>query len=212
MGNHLPIAKSKKETNIYKLRKERGKTQEEIAKLIGCTAKTYRGYETGEQPPYVVHLITLADYYHVSTDYILDRSTFRTPERNFIGNITGLSDVAIQHLKTVHEVFPQDTEIRFLNFLLSGSRFSHLTYLFDTFISPTMIVLLAEDPASGELTPVTEEAFNSDATIPRKVMIDFNKDAIGLGFSKDMVDQSIFRKLNNLFDDWRKTWFNNKFA
>lgn len=206
MGKQLPVLKLKKETNLYKLRKESGKTQEEIAKLIGCTAKTYRGYETGEQPPYIGHLITLADYYHVSTDYILDRSSFRTPERDYIGKTTGLSDVAIQHLNAVHEASPKAAEICFLNFLLEGFRLDNLALLFDRFINPTMSITLAEDPASGELTPITEEAYNSKDTIPRKVTIDFNKDAIGLGFTKDMVEQSIFRKLNDLFSEWRDAW------
>lgn len=53
------------------LRKDADKTQEEIARVLGCQREVYRRYEKGisEIPTWAV--IKLAQYYHTSTDYIL---------------------------------------------------------------------------------------------------------------------------------------------
>lgn len=86
------------ETNLKKLRKEYGYTQGALAEKIGCTEKTLRSWESGENLPGTYHLLKLADLFHVSTDYILDRSEFRSPENDFIGEYTGLSDQAVRVL------------------------------------------------------------------------------------------------------------------
>ncbi|MGE7623552.1 helix-turn-helix domain-containing protein [Viridibacillus sp. NPDC096237] len=58
---------------IY-LRKQKGKTQQDIAKVIGITRPAYTAYETGKRNPDYDTLEKIADYYDVSTDYLLGRS------------------------------------------------------------------------------------------------------------------------------------------
>lgn len=60
---------------IEDLRIDNDKTQREIARLLGCHLETYRRYEKGFREIPLWALIKLADYYEVSTDYILGRST-----------------------------------------------------------------------------------------------------------------------------------------
>lgn len=55
------------------LREENGLKQEDVAKILGIQQTVYSRYERGTQPLPIKHLVTLADYYHVSTDYILGR-------------------------------------------------------------------------------------------------------------------------------------------
>ena len=50
------------------------KSQTEIASLLHTTQQQYSKYESGIQEIPVHHLLTLADYYHVSTDYLLGRT------------------------------------------------------------------------------------------------------------------------------------------
>ena len=52
------------------LREDHDKTQQEIAALLNMHRSVYRRYENGERetPSWVV--VKLAQYYHVSTDYI----------------------------------------------------------------------------------------------------------------------------------------------
>lgn len=56
---------------IRELRKERNLTQEDIGTLLNTSKQYYNKYETTDIPLPIVHLITLANFYGVSTDYIL---------------------------------------------------------------------------------------------------------------------------------------------
>lgn len=53
------------------LREDHDKTQSETAEILNMHRSVYRRYETGERetPAWVV--VKLAEYYHVSTDYLL---------------------------------------------------------------------------------------------------------------------------------------------
>ena len=53
------------------LRIDADKTQEEIAEVLNCQREVYRRYEKGIHEIPVWALIKLAEYYQVSTDYIL---------------------------------------------------------------------------------------------------------------------------------------------
>lgn len=53
------------------LRIDADKTQEEIAEILNCKREVYRRYEKGIYDIPVWALIKLAEYYQVSTDYIL---------------------------------------------------------------------------------------------------------------------------------------------
>lgn len=55
------------------MREDRDKTQRHIADLLHTTQQQYAKYEQGIQEIPVHHLIKLADYYGVSTDYLLGR-------------------------------------------------------------------------------------------------------------------------------------------
>ncbi len=56
------------------LREDHDKTQREIAQVIGTSQTMYARYERGANELPIRHLIQLADYYQVSTDYILGRT------------------------------------------------------------------------------------------------------------------------------------------
>ena len=53
------------------LRIDADKTQEEIAAVLDCQREVYRRYEKGIHEIPVWAVIKLAEYYQVSTDYIL---------------------------------------------------------------------------------------------------------------------------------------------
>ena len=61
------------------LRDDHDKTQQEIADVLNMHRSVYRRYESGERetPAWVV--VKLAEYYHVSTDYLLGRTNYPTP-------------------------------------------------------------------------------------------------------------------------------------
>lgn len=59
---------------IRDLREDNDKTQQEIADFLGTSQTMYARYERGANELPIRHLIKLADYYSVSTDYILGRT------------------------------------------------------------------------------------------------------------------------------------------
>lgn len=56
------------------LREDKDMKQVQIAKLLGIQQTVYSRYERGAQNIPLEHLLYLADYYNVSTDYILGRT------------------------------------------------------------------------------------------------------------------------------------------
>ena len=64
--------------NLRDIRKAHGKTQKQIAKLLGISQQSYSAYENGVSQPPRNALIKLAEYYQVSTDYLLDRTSLPT--------------------------------------------------------------------------------------------------------------------------------------
>lgn len=56
---------------IRDLREDNDKTQQQIADYLIMNLGVYRRYENGTREIPVWALIKLAEYYHVSTDYIL---------------------------------------------------------------------------------------------------------------------------------------------
>ena len=60
--------------NLRALREDRDIKQKDIAKYLNVSQNTYSQYETGVISLTAEILIKLADYYHVSVDYLLDRT------------------------------------------------------------------------------------------------------------------------------------------
>lgn len=59
--------------NLAVLRKECGLSQQKLASDIGLARNTICQYESGNRVPDVSTLVLLADYFGVSTDYLLGR-------------------------------------------------------------------------------------------------------------------------------------------
>ena len=62
---------------IRELREDRDLTQAEIAAVLGTSQQHYSKYENGKYEMPVRAVIILADYYNVSTDYLLGRTECR---------------------------------------------------------------------------------------------------------------------------------------
>ena len=63
---------------LAKLRKERGILQKELANYLNVTVATISNYEKGVHAPDYETLIKLADFFDVSTDYLLQRTDYRS--------------------------------------------------------------------------------------------------------------------------------------
>ena len=75
---------------LKELRTKSGYKQEEICSLLGMKIGTYRNYEQGIREMNGETLIRFANYFNVSTDYILGRSDDQTINHNPCSHITDI--------------------------------------------------------------------------------------------------------------------------
>ena len=65
--------------NIRSIRIDKGYTQTQIAERLGISQNTYSQYEIGILNYPVDTVVKLADFYGVSTDYLLGRTSSKEP-------------------------------------------------------------------------------------------------------------------------------------
>ncbi len=80
--------------NLKTLRESKKLTKKAVAENVGITERAYIAYEYGERDVSTATLSKLADFYHVTTDYLLGRET-TAPEP--------LDDLSIQFNMTALE-------------------------------------------------------------------------------------------------------------
>jgi len=66
---------------LKQLRKEKEKTQEDLAAVLQVSPSTIGMYEQGRRIPDTDKLNKLADYFEVSVDYLLGRTDIRKPAK-----------------------------------------------------------------------------------------------------------------------------------
>lgn len=64
---------------LYRLRVERGIYQKQLAAYLHVSVGTISNYENGIHSPDLKTLCKLANYFHVSADYLLDRTEYISP-------------------------------------------------------------------------------------------------------------------------------------
>ena len=69
----------KMELRIRDLREDNDLKQKEIADYLMCDQSLYSKYERGERDLPLEYAAKLADYYGVSIDYLLCRTSIKTP-------------------------------------------------------------------------------------------------------------------------------------
>lgn len=84
--------------NLKTIRKERNMRQEDIARYLNVKQATYSGYENGKYEPTIETLCKLADYYKVSTDYLIGRKW-----NNDISYLTNKQIECVNMIKQLNE-------------------------------------------------------------------------------------------------------------
>lgn len=88
------------------LREERKMAQKEIASLLGLTYSAIGKYETDSNKPSSDTIHQLADFFQVSTDYLLGRSEIRFPADKIIA----------EHNEMIADL-PEEARREILNFV-----------------------------------------------------------------------------------------------
>ena len=63
------------DTRMRELREDRDLSQAQVAKILNCDQSLYSKYERGQRELPLRFALLLADYYHVSLDYLMCRTT-----------------------------------------------------------------------------------------------------------------------------------------
>ena len=81
--------------NIKKLRVARGLNQVEFAKILGVSKQCVSNWENDNVMPSIEMLVKIADFFNVTTDYILGRN-----EKKHL-DVSGLTDEQISHVSLI---------------------------------------------------------------------------------------------------------------
>ncbi|MBO5090930.1 MAG: helix-turn-helix transcriptional regulator [Clostridia bacterium] len=81
--------------NIKRLRLARGLNQVEFAKAMGVSKQCISNWENDNVMPSIEMLVKIADFFNVSTDYVLGRN-----EKTYI-DVSGLTDEQISHISLI---------------------------------------------------------------------------------------------------------------
>lgn len=80
---------------IKKLRKSRGISQVQLANQLGVTKQSISNWENDNIQPSIEMLMKLAEYFKVSTDYMLGLDSKKTLD------VTNLTDDQVAHIKFI---------------------------------------------------------------------------------------------------------------
>lgn len=94
--------------NLSILRKQNGLSQQKLGLEVGLASNTICQYESGRRIPDVNTLILLANYFQVSTDYLLGRETpsersISTERKQLLEKIESLTDNQVDFILSVIE-------------------------------------------------------------------------------------------------------------
>lgn len=89
--------------NIEKLRRQKRLTQEQLADILGIGRDTMGRYEAEITDMKVSTLIVLADYFNVTTNYVLGRT-----DKQFIDKTKVIDSLTKAHSKIISELFMEE--------------------------------------------------------------------------------------------------------
>ncbi|MED9903574.1 MAG: helix-turn-helix transcriptional regulator [Lachnospiraceae bacterium] len=84
---------------LKQLRTERQVSQSELATVLNISNRTISMYEQGNSEPNVETLIKIANYFNVTTDYLIGLSEGKTTDLQKLYEEIGLSEASIDYLK-----------------------------------------------------------------------------------------------------------------
>ena len=85
---------------IKNLRQSRELNQVQLAEKLGVKKQSISNWENDNIMPSVDMLIRIADFFHVSTDYLLGRDV-QNPDAPLMLDVTGLTPGQIEHIRFI---------------------------------------------------------------------------------------------------------------
>ena len=110
-------------TRIAELRKEKGLTQENLAKEFHIDSSLIGHYERGRKIS-IDMLCQIAKYFETSTDYLLGLTNCKTPKTDYRAfcDATGIDDTAVEILEEINFVYKGQYLIPIINYLIKQEK------------------------------------------------------------------------------------------
>lgn len=190
------------EDRLTDLIKDSEESQNAIASKLGVSSATLSNYKSGKKDASISKLCLIADYFGVTTDFLLGRSINKTNENDAIGRELGLSDETIDILREDEKIFDSSkitpdyySVANIINLLVNQVRFPELCKRFSDLRGRIEFNPLINDciPSASK---IEKEEFN-------RKWIELKKSALGNGIKVDLLhgDKEILRhKYNEVFD------------
>jgi len=114
-------------------------TQKQLAEAVGLKPQSISQYLDGASTPSYSTLVDIADYFHVSTDYLLGRSDVITDDMSIsaIGSQLGLSEKSVseiqEHSQIIERLLSHEQTQRLFKCIASFHDYSMNAYIEDVF-------------------------------------------------------------------------------
>ncbi|MCI9571071.1 MAG: helix-turn-helix transcriptional regulator [Lachnospiraceae bacterium] len=102
-------------TTLAMLRKEKGLVQKELAALLNLSVSAVSSYEKSVHAPDLAMLGRLAEFYGVTTDYLLGRTEYRCPPESLSRYIS--MDYTVQDMVNTVLSLDSATQASIVNFV-----------------------------------------------------------------------------------------------
>ncbi len=191
-------------TRLRELMSKAKITQIELAKKLRITKQSISQYMDGTMLPNAEKLYLIANFFDVSSDYLLGKTDARSYSTDIIKvcNFTGLNEEFIKYLNTSH---PRKLEI--MNTMFSDSFIQNIV----SFIEDEIALLILVKSRSKNVGGITVSESAGDTVIEK---IEIWRDDIENNFGEKMQEirrkvidrctQNIEKVLNDIFDLWSK--------
>lgn len=103
--------------NLKQIREANGLTKRELCEKTGISERAYLTYEYGEREPKISVIEKLADFYGVTTDYILGRDNVLSPFEEIISRIGENSKT--MDVVEMYGQLPENVQQAIINFMSS---------------------------------------------------------------------------------------------
>lgn len=127
-------------TTLRNLIADHGITHQTLADQLGKSRQAISYYCDGSSSPDWETIVEIANYFSVSTDYLLGITDVKSPNTNTqaICSATGLSEQAICYLQTLsvtRNLPPRSNRLKILSALLEQKQFDYLLALWERYIN-----------------------------------------------------------------------------
>lgn len=110
-------------------------SQNELSKILGITRQAINAYTLGETLPRLEEFQKIADFFHVSLDYLAGKSDFESLSDQKVHEMTGLSHKAIENIQSFTNIITRHIEffddvyhhhIATLNMIIENDEFKEI--------------------------------------------------------------------------------------